>query len=174
MPQVPNLLKDVNVYVEGADWLGKAELELPEITQQTEEHSSMSLSGKVELPNVGHVEKMEGTIKFSSYDPAAMKKLYDPKTAHSVDVRASLQRYDTGTGAMEEIPLKVVMKAFFKSRSMPSWQETVNEGPEFTYSAVYYKEEADGEEVLEVDPFNKIYKVNGEDILETERSNLGM
>ena len=75
---------------------------------------------------------------------------------------------------MEEIPIKVVMKAFFKTRSYPTWEESTTEGPQFTYNAMYYKETMNGEEILEVDPWNKIYRVNGEDKLAQERANLGM
>lgn len=174
MPSVPNLLKDANVYIEGQDYLGKGNVELPDISQMVEEHQSMSLAGTMEIPNVGHVQNMEGNLQFNSYDPDAMRRLYDPSVAHSIDVRASVQRYNTGNGQMEEIPIKVVMKAFFKTRSYPTWEESTTEGPQFTYNAMYYKETMNGEEILEVDPWNKIYRVNGEDKLAQERANLGM
>lgn len=39
---------------------------------------------------------------------------------------------------------------------------------------VYFKLVVDGEEVLEIDPMNYIYKVNGQNLLEQTRANLGM
>lgn len=174
MVQKPNILKDANVYVEGSDFLGKAEIELPKVAQQTVEHSAMGISGKLELPAVGHTEKLEGKFKFSSFDAEALKVLYDSSKAHHIDVRASVQRYDPQTGAMGEFPVQVVMRAFVKEADLPAFKQAQGEGPEFSYSATYFKLVVDGEEVLEIDPVSYIYKVNGRNLLEQTRANLGL
>ncbi len=170
----PNILKDANVYIEGKDFLGKAEIELPKVAQQTVEHSGMGISGKLELPVVGHTEKLEGKLKFTSFDSEALKVLYDSSKAHHLDVRGSVQRYNPQTGAMEEFPVQVVMRAFVKEADLPTFKQAQGEGPEFSYSAVYFKLVVDGEEVIELDPMNYIYKVNGQNLLEQTRANLGM
>ncbi|RUM89256.1 MAG: phage major tail tube protein [Thermodesulfatator sp.] len=174
MFEKPVVLKDVNVYVEDEDFLGKGEIELPKITQVVVEHTAMGISGKVEVPLPGIVEKMEGKLKFSSFDPEALKRLYDASEAQRLDVRGSVERYNPATGRMEEVPVRIVMRAFMKEGAHPTFKQAQNEGPEFTFSAVYWKEEWDGETVLEVDPFAYIYRVNGRDLLVQTRANLGL
>ena len=43
-----------------------------------------------------------------------------------------------------------------------------------TVSVQYYKLEIDGEEIVEIDVINNIYKVGGEDLLAERRQNLGL
>jgi len=38
----------------------------------------------------------------------------------------------------------------------------------------YYKLEVGGDEIIEVDAINNIFKVEGEDVLEERRNNLGI
>ena len=172
--KIPNMLKDANVYVNGEDFAGKAELEPPKVTQLTEDYTAMGISGKVNLPFHGQVDSMEGTLKFSSIVANAHKILCDPSTAHHVDVRGSVQQYDTQSGKMEEFPVKIILRAFFKEASHPVYKAAQNEGPEFTFSAIYMKVTIDGEDVLEVDPMSYIYRVNGTDVLQQTKTNLGM
>lgn len=174
MVKKPVVLKDVNVYVEDEDFLGKGEMELPKIAQMTVEHHAMGVSGKVEVPLPGLVEKMEGKLKFTSFDPKALQRLYDANVAHRVEVRGSVAQYDPASGGLKEIPVRIVMRAFMKEGAHPTFKQAQNEGPEFTYSAVYWKEEWAGEPVLEVDPFAYIYRVKGKDLLAETRANLGM
>ena len=45
---------------------------------------------------------------------------------------------------------------------------------ESTVAVQYYKLEIDGEEIVEIDVINNIYKVGGEDLLAERRQNLGL
>ena len=45
---------------------------------------------------------------------------------------------------------------------------------ENTFTVNYYKLEIDGEEIVEIDVMNNIYKVGGEDLLAERRQNLGL
>jgi len=171
---MPNVLKDANVYIDGSDFLGKAEVKLPKVTHVTVEHQAMNISGKVEFPLPGIVEKLEGNIKFKSYNEEALKRLYYVSQAQQIDVYASVQKYNAQTGVMEEFPVKAVIKAFFKEVDHPEFKQAQEEAAEISYSAVYYKLVVNGEDVVEVDPINYVYKVAGQDLLETTKTNLGM
>jgi P2 family phage contractile tail tube protein len=172
--KIPNMLKDANVYIEGRDYAGKAEIEIPSITQLTEDYTAMGISGKVTLPFHGHVDGMEGNLKFASIVGDAHKVLGDPSTAHHVDVRGSVQRYNVRSGKMDEYPVQIVMRSFFTEIKHPTYKGAQNEGPEFTFNALYVKIVIDGEEVLEVDPMSYVYRVNGIDVLAQTKTNLGM
>ena len=171
---IPNVLKDANVYINGVDFLGKGEVKLPDVEQVTVEHQAMGISGKVELPLPGMVSKMEGSIKFKSFNEDAMKVVYNSGTAFHISVFASVQAYDPSTGVMDEFQVKAVLRAFFKKVSMPDIKQAQDEGAEVSYSANYYKLTVNGEDVVEVDPINYIYQVGGVDLLEKTRANLGM
>ena len=172
--KIPNVLKDANVYLAGKSYLGKAEIELPKVTQQTVEHQAMGISGKVEIPLTGVVEKMEATLKFRSFDSEALKKLYDPSEAHSLVAYGTVQRFDPQNARMEEFQVKAEMLVMVKETGMPSFKQAQEEGPEISVSVFHYKLTVDGEEVVEVDPFNYRYVVAGKDLLERSRANLGL
>jgi len=174
MTGVLNVLKDANFYIEGQDYLGKGEIKLPKVTHKTVEHDAMGISGAVEIPLPGITDKLEGNIKFKSYDKNALKRIYNAQQAQQIEVYGSVQRYNPQNGIIEEIPVKATIKAFFKEIDTPEFKKAQNEGAECAYSAIYYKLVVDGEEVVEIDKFNYIYRVDGEDLLETTRANLGM
>jgi P2 family phage contractile tail tube protein len=171
--EYPNVLNDANIYVDGADWLGKAEVSLPEIAQKVIEYSAFGVSGNVELPVSGHVDKMEGSIKFKSMTKDAANVLYDPSYAPLLDARAAIQKYDASSGEMKTYPIKVTMRAFFKKGKLTDFKQASDTDSEADYAAHYFKLEIDGEEILEIDQFNYIYRVNGKDILADIKSTIG-
>ncbi len=171
---LPNVLKDANVYIDGADFLGKAEIELPKVAQEIVEHEGMGVSGKVEFPLPGITDKMEGKIKFNSFNGDALKRFYYASQAQQIDAWGSVQSYNKQSGTMDEFPVRVTIRGFFKEVDLPPFKKAQKDGPEVSYSAVYYKLVVNGEEVVEIDPLNYIYKVGGVDLLEKTRANLGM
>ncbi len=171
---IPNILNDANIYVDGANWLGKAEVTLPEIAQEMKDYKAFGISGTVEVPIKGHVGKMEGTIKFKSMTADAANILYDPSHAPMLDVRAAIQKYDPATGSMQTYPVKVTLRAFFKKVKLIDFKQASDADNEISYTAHYFKLEIDGKEIVEIDQFNYIYKVNGKDIMADVRSAIGV
>jgi uncharacterized protein len=169
-----NLVKDANFYIEGATFLGKGSVTLPEVTTLTETFESMGIAGDVDIPLPGLTEALEGSIKMSSWDADGYAIMLDTSKAHQLDVRFSMQRYDSQTGATEEVPCQAVIRASFKSMSGVELKRATTEGAEFEFTAPYYKLRIGDEDVLEIDKFNYIYRVKGRDLLEQTRLNLGM
>lgn len=170
----PFAIKDANIYVEGNEFLGKADITLPQISQKTIEYASLGVAGSVELPLAGHVQVMEGTITFHVIDLETGKTTFHPQKTFMLDCRASYQKYNLKSGAIEEKPLKVTMKVFWKLDQLGTFRPGETGTMEVGFSAVYLKYVDDGNDVLEVDPINYIYSVNGEDLLAETRANLGM
>ncbi len=171
--EIPNVINDANIYVDGANWLGKADVEIPTVKQKMQGYQAFGVAGELEVPVVGHVDKLEGTVKFKSMTADAAKVLYNPRYAPLLDARGSVQKYDPSTGQMRQFPCKFTMRAFFSELKAPEFKQGSDSGGEAKFSAHYMKLEIDGEEVFEIDQFNYIYKVNGEDVLAEVRENLG-
>lgn len=172
--QIPTKLTDANIYVDGADFLGKGSLTLPEITQKTMDHDSFGIAGTVEIPLIGQIEKMEGQIRFHNLTQETAAVVFNPVKAPLLDVRSAFQYYDTESGETHVYPIKVSIKGFFKKNSFPEMKKSSDGEFEVDYGAHYLKIEIDGGEVLEIDQFNYIYRVDGVDVLAEHRAALGM
>lgn len=172
--QYPNILNDANIYVDGKNWLGKAEVTLPEISHKVVDMSVMGVAGGMEVPLVGHIDKLSGSIKFKSVDKEALKVFFNSAYSPLLDIRAAIQKYDTVTGQMTTFPVKVTIRGFFKKVKLLGFKQGSDETSDVDYEAHYLKIEVDGEEILEIDKFNYIYRVAGRDLLAEVRSTLGM
>lgn len=172
--EYPNVLNDANIYVDGANWLGKAEVSIPEIAHKVVEMNVMGVAGGMDVPLVGHIDKLSGSIKFKSVDKEALKVLFDSSYAPILDIRAAVQKYDTVKGTISTFPVKVTIRGFFKKVKLLGFKQGSDETSDMDYEANYLKIEVDGEEILEIDKFNYIYRVNGKDLLAQVRETLGV
>lgn len=172
--QIPTKLSDANVYVDGADHLGKAEMTIPEVAQKMMEHDSFGIAGTVEIPLIGQFEKLEGKIDLHAMTREAAAVLYNPTAAPMLDVRSVFEYYDTTTGETHVYPVKVTIRAIFKKVTAPTLKKSTDEKFSAEYTANYMKIEIDGTEMLEIDQFNYIYRVEGRDLLAEHRTALGL
>lgn len=172
--EYPNVLNDANVYVDGANWLGKAEVTLPEITHTVVDMNVMGVAGGMEVPLVGHIDKLSGSIKFKSVDKEGWKVVFNSAYAPILDIRAAMQKYDSTSGNMEMFPIKVTIRGFFKKAKVLTFKQGSDETSDMEYEAHYLKIEVDNEEIVEIDKFSYIYKVNGTDLLAQVREVLGI
>jgi hypothetical protein len=162
---------NARVYIDGSDFIGRAEeVELPKVKFKFADSKGLGLYGEFELPS--GLDKLEAKIKLNSIYPDFVKIASDPTTTRTVIVRASNQ-YWTNTGVMAEKPIKAELRGFFKEFDSGKFKKADNTEAEATMSVFYYKLEVDGEEILEIDVLNNIYKVNGNDVLQNYRINLG-
>lgn len=170
---IPAALTDANVYIDGSDWLGKAEIELPSITFKMAEVKQFGVLGSTEVPLVGQIEKMEGRIKFKAINPDAMSVFYNPRKASLLDIRAAQQKYNTPYGTTTLESIKVLLRVFPKNIKMMNFKQGADEDSEIEYVANYYKLEIAGKEILEIDQYNYVYRINGADLIADLKSALG-
>ncbi len=165
-----NKVTNARVYINGTDFIARAEeIDLPKVKFKTTELKALGLVGEADLHTT--VDKMEARIKFNSIYPDFIAYASDPTKVHTVIVRAPVQVY-TQNG-MSVKPLKAELRGFFKEFDTGKLKKGDNAEAEASMSVIYYKLEVDGKEVYEIDVFNNILKINGEDKLRDYRQAIG-
>lgn len=166
-----NKLYNANVYVDGNSFLGKAEeITMPDITPMMADHKALGMVGMMELPTGW--EKMSATIKWNSFYADVMRKAFNPYKAVQLQLRGSLESWQS-VGRVGEQPYVVFLTATFKKAPTGSFKQQENAEFESELNVLYVRVEVAGVPVVEFDPMANIYKVDGVDILQNYRNNLG-
>lgn len=158
-----------NIFKEG-DLVGNAtQIDLPGVPMKTVEVKGAGLSGTIDKPVSGIVDAMTATISFSNYTSQAMSLCAGGQ--QHIECWRSVQV--TEGGVISSKQYKVIMKGIFKNlnHGKVATGEAQDGGTEMTVE--YLKIYIDGEEKLEIDPYNCIYKVDGKDELAEARANSG-
>lgn len=164
-------ITNANVYIDGNSLLGKTEeIKMPDVVVTMTEHKALGLVGKIELPS--GLDKMESTQKWNSLYPEVLKKAANPFTAVQLQCRSSMETY-TGAGRTEQVPVVVYITGTFKKFPMGNYKQHDNVEAETSMSVTYVRISINGKDVIEVDVLANIYKVDGVDLLETYKTNIG-
>jgi len=167
-----NKVFDANVYVNNASKHGQAsEITCPDVTYIMNDYKSLGMYGTARFPN--GIEAMEANFKWTYPDNDAQVAMANPQKAADVMVRSSKAVYDNG-GLVEEIPVLILLRGFPTKHQGGSFRGKEDVEVESTLAVNYYKLEVGGDEIIEVDAINNIFKVEGEDVLEERRNNLGI
>lgn len=162
---------NARVYIDGTDFIAKAEeVDLPKVRFKFADTKALGIYAESELPT--GLDKMEARIKFNSVYPDFVALAADPFSVRTVIVRAPYQVW-TQQGVSKTAPLKAELRGFFKEFDTAKLKRADSAEAEATLSVIYYKLEVDGQDIVEVDTFNNIYKVKGKDILQDYRSAIG-
>ena len=171
--KIPDKLINSKIYKEGkTELLGTADAELPGMEYITEAITGLGLAGEVETPVIGHFKPLPFKFKWNTVNKLATDLLF-PVT-HHLEVYSSIQEYDAGTGKLMSKPVKAVLRGLPKKVSLGKLEPAKKMDTETELECVYIKMWIDGEVVLEIDKFNFICNINGEDVLAPVRRDLGM
>lgn len=94
--------------------------------------------------------------------------------AKHLSLRGAQQHYDSGTGELKIVPVRIDVRARTKSSSLGKFEPGEKVEAETKLICDYLKITVNGTERLEWDCFNYIYKVFSTDYLEDVRSALGL
>lgn len=163
---------NANVYIDGTtDLLGRAsEVDLPDIAAKTEDHNGLGMIGTISLPT--GLDVLECKIKWNGWYDEHLTIGANPFATHRIQVRASVETYDESGRVLEE-GLVVTMAVRWKKAPLGALKQMESPELEDDLSVQYIKVVQAGRELLEIDTFNNIWKVNGTDVLATYRKNLG-
>jgi hypothetical protein len=171
MAQQINSLYGANVYMDGNNLAGRiSEMELPTLKSKTTDHNVLGMAGAMEV--FSGFEKLEGKMTWNSIHPDVMSKLFNPLKTVQLQLRGSLLTH-TAQGVSQEVPYVCVITANFKNVPLGGFKPQSGVELAVDYGATYIKLTIDGADHLEFDVMNNTYKVDGVDVLDTYKTNLG-
>jgi P2 family phage contractile tail tube protein len=172
MPVEVRKLTNANVYFDGQSYLGRVEeVNLPEVAIKQAEHKALGMFGGMDIP--AGMDKMELSMKWSTVDPVAMRKVSNAFRSWDFQVRSSMERYEA-QGRTAQDSYVAYFRGMPKNIAGQNFKQHDNVEAESKFSITYYKLEINGAIIYEVDVLNNIYKVDGVDLLATYRANLGI
>lgn len=167
-----NKVTNANVYLDGASQLGRVEeVTLPEIAWKMTEHKAIGMIGTTEY--FSGVEKMEASFKWASFYAEVYRATVDPTKTIAIQVRSSVESWGA-EGRADQKPLVVFLRGRFKTVAAGVFKQQDNAEFPQKFAIDYIKIEIDEETLIEIDIPNNILIVNGEDLLEQYRANLGI
>jgi P2 family phage contractile tail tube protein len=167
-----NKIFNANIYLDGTNNLiGRAaEVALPDIAPAVSEHSGLGMVGTLELPS--GLQPLTMTIKWTGFYAEHLRAGANPFKAHQFQVRGSLETY-AAEGRVAEVPVVWLVTAAWKKGALGSIKPKEAAEFEDEMAATYVKVLHDGEELLEVDVMQNIWRAGGEDVLANYRRNIG-
>lgn len=171
MAKVDETVIGFAVYEDATEYMGLSEVTLPEISNLTEEISGAGIGGKIESVILGAIEAMTLTLSFRTVTKNAIK-LHEPRQ-HNIDLRAAQQQKDTVKGVTEVVSVKHILTVTPKKLNPGKVATASAAEVSGEYAVTYYATYIDGKKMLEIDPLNYIYYVNGTDYLADVRKALG-
>ncbi|WP_316207382.1 phage major tail tube protein [Bradyrhizobium sp. SZCCHNR3118] len=165
-----NILQDFTVWIDGVGKIGEApNFQPPEINIQTEEFRGGGMDGVAEIP-MG-IEKIEFDFSLHTWDEQIWSKLgYGPG---SLDVPITFRGYLLSPNGKEK---GVIVNTLSLVKAIKTGKVEAGKKVEMTINlcANYYQHIVDGEEVCEIDVFNKVMFFNGVDKSASARRILGL
>ncbi len=149
------------VYEDATEFLGISEVTLPEISNITEEISGAGINGKYNSSILGQIEPMTMTFSFRTVTKDAIR-LYTPGR-HNLDLRAAQQIQNPTKGVVGVVKVKHVIVAEPVKLNMGKLATASTADVSGEYAVHYFCTYIDGKKMIEVDPLNYIYYVQGQD-----------
>ncbi|WP_019561745.1 phage major tail tube protein [Caldimonas manganoxidans] len=165
-------ITNANIYMDGANLLGRAEeIELPQVKVKMAEHKALGMVGTIRA--FSGIEALEGKIKWASFYADVLKKAANPFKTVQLQVRGSLEGWNTPAGRNTEKPVVAVMQVLFKNFPLGQFKQHENVEITTEFDAWMVKLTAEGQDILEIDVAANIYKAGGVDMLANYRANIG-
>ena len=170
--KVPERLTNYTAFLEGTDFLGTVDVELPTLEALTDTVKGAGIAGEVDSPTIGHYGSMTVKLNWRTITNEAIKLA--GQRVHAIDFRGNQQIMNAGAGIYENQAVKVTVRGIPKNTELGKFEVGAATGSSNELEVTYLKIEIDGKRVVEIDKYNFIAFVNGEDALEKVRENLGL
>ena len=169
---VPERGYNFKVYLNGTDMLGIAEANFPSIEFSTQEIKGAGIAGAIDSPNVGQTDSMTVSLTWRIIQKPIVK-LAVPDVLN-IEMWQDMESYNAGAGRIRRTGAYAYMKA--RTKKLDLGKLVVGEvmDTQTEHEVYYLKLSIDGSEILEIDKYNYIYKIQGVDYMAEVRRNLGM
>lgn len=167
---IPTVLNNFNMYGEGHRFLGVSpETTLPNFEYMTETIDGAGIGGEIEEA----VEGSFGSLEVESTFQNIGTEMFDYIThTGMVVLRGSMQMTDTATQVNQNQGIVVTIKGKVKSFDLGTLKKGGKGEPKIVREVTYFKLTIGGKNVLELDKYNLVWKLNGVDRLESVRSQI--
>lgn len=169
---VPEKLVSFRVYENGDDLLGVADVTLPTLQAMSETIKGAGLAGEIDSPVIGHYSSMEVQLSWRSIYKNILK-LAAPRS-FNFDLRGSAQVKDSENGNFVTQRIKIVVRGVPKNLELGKFDVGAATGTTTTLEVDYIKITVDNSDILELDKYNYICKIDGTDYLSEIREALGL
>lgn len=159
---IPEKINDANAYLDGTRMIGvAASVDLPEVNMKTGTVEGFGVGGEIDSPTIGQWESFEQEVQFNTLYSSAVDML-NPLTVVNLTFRAAQQVYDK-TGGYDFKGLRVVEMGRVKKFKPGKIEKSEGMEATVTLELTYIMIEVDGEQLIEIDKLNGVYKVKGAD-----------
>lgn len=169
MNKIPQVVNRFSLYKKSDKLIGiTSEVELPSVTQITDEMEGAGTGGKMEVVIIGLTENMEMKIPFMSLSKD-MFSMANPNDSSDLTLRGAIQGMDPATGKVVYISMAIYARGTVKEIVPGKAKAGAKMESSITLTLNYYKITLDGEIAIEIDKLNGVYVVNGVDVLKEVR-----
>lgn len=171
--KIPTKLVGMALFMEGSNQdFATGDITLPSLTPMTDTVSGAGILGEVDLPSPGHYSSMELGITWRTIDRDAFRLVSSQKRA--LEIRGAFNEFDNTKSAFVTRAIKIVVRGVGKGIDLGTLAQNATTDTTNTIEVIYIKIFIDGEAVFELDKFNHISRVNGEDDQQDVRKALGL
>lgn len=167
-----SVISNANLYLDGVSFLGRAsEVKLPEIKAKMLDVNALGMFSSIQVP-VG-LDKLEATLTMNGLYDDMVAVAADPFTSVLIMVRGTIEKFE-GPGRTSQVPVVCHLQGTFSTNPMGSFKPHEKSDLQYQMSITACKCEIDGAVVYDIDVFANKFTVDGSDVLETYRANLGL
>lgn len=158
-------------FKDGNQLLGVTTVELPSLEAMTETISGAGIAGEMDIPVMGQFGPISCTLNFSAVTKSQVLLLAPEQ--HNLVLRASIQKHDSNTGQVINVPLRYEITGRNKSVTPGTMAvaKPTEGSVELEVIAIAFFE--NNEERFEIDKLNSIFRVDGTDYLAGVRNDIG-
>lgn len=163
---------DFALYENGKEFIGMANVSLPNITNKMFTVNGAGIAGEYEIPVLGQTDSMSCTFTFTD-NPKDAYKLANPGV-HNIECRAVHEEFDTVTNKIRTTKYKHILKVIPKNQTGGTVAPASQQGATVECACLYREDWIDDKRVLLIDkPNNRNAGFDGVDINEQVNSALG-
>ncbi len=151
--------------------LGTASIDLPELEPLSTDLKGAGILGEVSQSIIGHYSAMTVTIHWRTIHTDLTE--FAAPFGHKLTFRGAIQNYDSGQNIVKVAPVKITVTGMPNKTSLGKFEPGEQTDSETELGITYLKIEVDGSELVELDQFNYICRINGTDYLADTRDAVG-
>lgn len=171
--QIPERLVNFACYggATSIEFLGMTDVELPTFEAMSETITGAGIAGEYESPVAGHLKSQVLKLKWRTMSAAALGLL--APVQHVLDLRGSVALQDPMLGVLSEEAVRIEVRGQVKNFTPGKLEPGKVMETTADIEAAVIRITVAGVQVVELDKFNMVYKINGTDYLRQTRVNIG-